>query len=176
MNVQHRSWNREVRTVHVPLATSGAASAVSVMVLTGNSPLLATWRERLPLQRGSVDITARTGTGRSSERGSAGVMAMIAVAFLAAVTWVALLKCDLVLTRMRVQTAADVAALTAAQMGCPPAADIARRNGARLDSCQADAGTLSSRVRVCVDARVDLPRGFTVCAHARAGTRMEPTQ
>lgn len=158
------------------IAATRSEAPARAMSLPKDAGLLVAWREHLPLRRDTVDMYPHNRAAGASERGSAGVMAVMVLGFIAVVAWVALLKSDVVLTRLRVQTAADMAALTAAERGCAIAGDIAQQNGARLDSCQAEAGMLSARVRVCADARVNPLRGVTVCAQAHAGTRIEPAQ
>ena len=110
-----------------------------------------------------------------SERGSASIIVAGAVAL---ATMVAALSTDLsrvVSTRARAQTAADAAALGAAQEllipsgGAPDevARDFAERNGARLVACRCEPGT--TEAVATVEIEVDLPLlGQSRIIHAAA--------
>ena len=120
-----------------------------------------------------------------SERGSVSVLT-IAVVFLACT--LALITVDLMRAfeaKARAQTAADAAALAAAQeiaipSGATPAdvaSDYAARNGATLVSCACATGTTSAEVRVTVTIDlVFLPSGRTVLGEARAVIASGPTR
>lgn len=100
-------------------------------------------------------------------------MTFIGISLIAAVAWVALLKSDILIARLRVQTAADIAALSAAQSGCAAAAVIAAANQARLESCLVERATLGARVRACADLHMGVLPRFTLCTRARAGIQAE---
>jgi secretion/DNA translocation related TadE-like protein len=115
---------------------------------------------------------------RPSERGSASV---VVAAILVAVMLLALGAADLarvLVAASRAQTAADAAALGAAQElalagGSDPAgsaAALALRNGAELLTCSCAPGTLEARVevRAPVGALLLGPDGLAVAARARA--------
>lgn len=110
---------------------------------------------------------------RTSQRGSATVLAL---PLLGALTVAAVLLAFVggaVVTRRQVASAADLAALAGAAAiqhglaGCAQAAAVAARNGAELDTCTVD----GSEVRVVVRAGTAelLGRSLTVSARARAG-------
>lgn len=110
---------------------------------------------------------------RSSQRGSATVLAL---PLLGAVTVAAVLLAfagGAVATRRHVASAADLAALAGAaaiqhgRAGCAAAAAVAARNHAELSACSVE----GSQVRVVVRAETAplLGRGLTLSARARAG-------
>jgi secretion/DNA translocation related TadE-like protein len=116
--------------------------------------------------------------GSGSERGSA---SLVAVAILIVVMMMALGTADLariLVAAGKAQTAADAAALAAAQelalpSGAQPAemaAEYATRNGAAIRSCDCPEGSLEARVGVVVDAGPLLLLGGSrqVIAEARA--------
>ena len=114
----------------------------------------------------------------SHERGSATVLTLgiIAVALVLAVSLAGLARASA--SRWIAQGAADLAALAAARVAVDPAAgghdpcelasDVATRHGARLDSCEVQAGAM---VEVSVSVRVTPIPGWSTraVAEARAG-------
>jgi secretion/DNA translocation related TadE-like protein len=106
---------------------------------------------------------------RDAERGSVTLLALGFAAVLAMVTIAAVDIGMLALTRARVQTAADLAALAAVTPSSGPpqqtAASIADLNGARLAACSC--GSEESVVAVARQVRL-LPAGPTVRVEARA--------
>jgi secretion/DNA translocation related TadE-like protein len=110
---------------------------------------------------------------RRAERGSATVHAAWLIALL---TTVALFGCaigSVLVGQRQVAAAADLAALAGAAAvqqgfaGCEQAADIARRNHARLVSCAIDGDVLT--VRVAARVRSAFESSFELQARARAG-------
>lgn len=98
---------------------------------------------------------------RSTERREDGSASVVAAATLAAIVMLAICAADLarvLVAASRAQTAADAAALAAAQdlaipAGRPPeelAAEYADRNGGELRSCRCDPGTYEATVVVRV--------------------------
>ena len=118
------------------------------------------------------------GRGQAGQRGSvsllaaAGAVVVLSMALAVADVTVALL------TRSRAQTAADAAALAAAQELVVPtngdpeamAREYADRNGAELTVCECDVGGGEAvvEVRIPIDGLVLLPDGRVVTARARA--------
>jgi secretion/DNA translocation related TadE-like protein len=127
------------------------------------NPLAGVWRRRrrrLPGQRGSVTILA------------AGVLLLSGVLALATVDLLRALE-----AKATAQTAADAAALAAAQeialssseVPAEAAADYARLNGATLLECRCPSGGSEAVVRVEVPVRlVFVGRDRTVTGRARA--------
>lgn len=82
--------------------------------------------------------------GRRGEAGSVTVHALWVAAVLVGLVALGLQVTALVATRHRVASAADLAALagsraaTEGRDGCEAAADLARRNGVRLERCRMD--------------------------------------
>lgn len=112
-----------------------------------------------------------------SQRGSASIVVVAAVALAGIVAAFSADLSRVVAARARAQTAADAAALGAAQellipSGSSPeqiAHDLAHRNGGRLVACRCDPG--STEAVVTVDVEVELPllkQTRTVRASARA--------
>jgi secretion/DNA translocation related TadE-like protein len=112
-----------------------------------------------------------------SERGSVSIVIVAAVALAGIVAAFSADLSRVIVARARAQTAADAAALGAAQellipSGTSPqqvAHDFAHRNGARMVGCHCDPG--SSEAVVTVEVEVELPllaQTRTVLASARA--------
>lgn len=118
-------------------------------------------------------------SGRASDHGSATLWVIGCIALLLVVAEVATLRTAAVVARHRAESAADLAALAAAQhIGvddgpCAAAAQVAVANGARLQRCTvalaADgrSGTVLARVELSVHLPVAGSR--KVLASARAG-------
>jgi secretion/DNA translocation related TadE-like protein len=113
--------------------------------------------------------------GRERERGSATVWVVALSGVLAAIGVAAVLVGSAVVARHRATTAADLAALAAAEQAvrggdgpCAVAAAVARANGAGLTACAVEG---SAVVDVAVDVAVRLgPLGVRhAAARARAG-------
>ena len=118
------------------------------------------------------------GRGQGGQRGSvslldaAGTVVVLSMGLAVADVTVALM------TRSRAQTAADAAALAAAQELVVPASgdpeamarEYAERNGAELTACVCDArgGEAVVEVRIPIDGLLLLPDGRVVTARARA--------
>jgi secretion/DNA translocation related TadE-like protein len=118
-------------------------------------------------------------SGACRERGSASIWVIACCALLLGVAFAATLRTAAVVARHRAESAADLAALSAAgqigisQASCPAAARIAAANGATVQRCVLSLA-LSGRsgtVTIAVSARVRLPIiGVRhVVASARAG-------
>lgn len=116
---------------------------------------------------------------RACQRGSATLWVIGAIALLLVVTEVAVVRTAAVVARHRAESAADLAALAAAQhIGiddgqCAAAALVATANGARLRDCAVhlDAGGRSGTVlaRVVLHIRLPVAGARDVVASARAG-------
>lgn len=97
------------------------------------------------------------------DRGSASIWVLACCALLMVVAGAAVVRGSAVLARHRVEAAADLAALAAAQRigvgpaPCTQAAEIARDNGARLQSCH---------IELAADGRSGLA-AVTVVLHVR---------
>ena len=115
---------------------------------------------------------------RRADRGSASIWVLACCALLMAVAAAAVVRELAVLARHHVESAADLAALAAAQrigLGpapCARAGVIARRNGAHLLSCRvrlaADGRSGVATVTVVVEVRFPLVGARAVRASARA--------
>ncbi|MGK5110599.1 MULTISPECIES: Rv3654c family TadE-like protein [unclassified Geodermatophilus] len=114
-------------------------------------------------------------TGTDPERGSATVWVVALSGVLAAIGVAAVLVGGAVVARHRATSAADLAALAAAERAvrgdsaaCSVAAQVATANGAHLTACSVDAGAV---VSVAVEVPVALgPLGVhRADARARAG-------
>jgi secretion/DNA translocation related TadE-like protein len=113
--------------------------------------------------------------GRRAERGSATVWVLALAGVLAAVAVAVVLVAVAVVARHRAGAAADLAALAAAghavtgdPAACAAAGEVARRNGAVLDSCALADGAVAS-VTVTVPVRLGRLGLFTATGRARAG-------
>jgi secretion/DNA translocation related TadE-like protein len=114
----------------------------------------------------------------SHERGSVSIVAAVTIAVLASLTMGCADLARALVAVGRAGTAADAAALGAAQelalpTGTPPAsvaADYAQRNGAILVECSCDPGATEAvvAVEVQVGPMLIVPGGRTVTAQARA--------
>jgi secretion/DNA translocation related TadE-like protein len=109
------------------------------------------------------------------ERGSATVWVLALAGVLAAVGVAVVLVAVALVARHRAGAAADLAALAAAGHAvtgdpavCAAAAEVARRNGARLSSCAPGDGATVS-VTVTVPVRLGRLGLFTATGRARAG-------
>jgi len=107
----------------------------------------------------------------TGEEGGASVLVLAIVGALAAVLVATLVVGGVHVGQRRAATAADLAALAAADAAvgrvggapCEIGAQVAAANGANLDQCVADG------VRVLVGVGVALPGGLRVTSRARAG-------
>ena len=137
----------------------------------GGRPSAAT-RARLSRPRPLAGATSRTRPPEERGEGESGSVTVLALGFVVVLMAVTLVAVDvgmLALTRARVQSAADLAALAAVTPSSGPpgqaAEMIARDNGARLASCdcrpEASVVAVDQRVRL-------LPVGPTVRMEARA--------
>jgi secretion/DNA translocation related TadE-like protein len=127
-----------------------------------------------------IDATGNGVTGRPTARGEEGAVTLVAAGVMVLACVLCLVSVDLsraVLARGRAQTAADAAALAAAQeLAIPSGAepvDEARRfaegNGATLTSCRCDPGTTEAVVIVRLSVSfVVLGPDRTVTAEAKA--------
>ena len=115
----------------------------------------------------TCDLNAAT----FNDCGSAAIWALISVAVFGLVALVALTGVELTLHRLRMQTAADLTALTAAGRDCSTAEVIAAANDVSVRTCAPNPvdGSLTVWVQRIVQKQ-PLPR-FTVSAVARAGIR-----
>lgn len=113
-------------------------------------------------------------TRGGAERGSASIWVLAAAGIIFAVAFVVVLYGAAVTARHRAGTAADLAALAAAnrlwagdpEAPCSAAANVARRNGARLIACHAQGGVAD--VRTTVHLHGLLARVGAAKARARA--------
>ncbi|MGN6303106.1 MAG: Rv3654c family TadE-like protein [Angustibacter sp.] len=142
-------------------AAGGDGAVVDVGAAGGEVTVTVRRRVRLVLPHGpSVLVRARattpeeTGVGAEGERGSATVLVTALVALAAASAVLLAGVASAVVARHRAASAADLAALAAAAAldrspatACGVAAQVARRNGARLLACVADATSVDVRVR-----------------------------
>lgn len=111
--------------------------------------------------------------GRSSERGSATVLALTVVGALGLAGLLLAFVAGVLVAQRRVEAAADLAAVAGASAlqrggdGCAEARLVARRNGAEAVTCHA----LGTELRVTVRAGTAalLGRSLTVSGQARAG-------
>lgn len=122
-----------------------------------------------------MSIAGRPGPG--SDDGSGSIWVLTAAAVLAAAAVVVTLVLGVVAAHRRAVAAADLAALSgaaqlqsAAWLACAEAAEVAKANGARLDSCLAGDGVVTVVVAV---ERVP-PLAPSVTATARAGVPVIP--
>lgn len=114
-----------------------------------------------------------TPAGRSSERGSATVLALTLLGALGLAGLLLSFVAGVLVTQRRVEAAADLAALAGASAlqragdGCAAAREVARRNGAEVVACRA----LGAELRVAVHAETAglLGHSLTVSGQARAG-------
>lgn len=110
---------------------------------------------------------------RSSQRGSATVLALPLLGTLTLAALLLALVGGALATRRSAASAADLAALAGAAAvqqgrdGCAEAAAIAARNGAVVSECRVEGREL--RVTVRAEAARLFGRGVTVTARARAG-------
>ena len=109
------------------------------------------------------------------ERGSATVWVLALAGVLAVVGAAAVLVAAAVTARHRAGSAADLAALAAAGRAvigdpdaCAAAADVARGNGARLDTCTVEEGAVVA-VTVAVPVRLGPLGRYDATGRARAG-------
>ncbi|MDQ2836293.1 MAG: flp pilus-assembly TadE/G-like family protein [Actinomycetota bacterium] len=120
---------------------------------------------------------------RGSERGSATIWVLALAAMMMALTMAVVLRSTAVLARHRMERAADLSALAAAdRIGgtgdpCAAAVRIAGENGARLVECslELDASGRSGTVAIVLNKSIGLPviGVRTVTGRARAG-RLPP--
>lgn len=113
---------------------------------------------------------ARTGA-LCDDRGSAVIWALICATVLGVVAWVALVGVNLTMSRLRAQTTADLAALSAAGLDCAAAETVVAANGASLLDCTVTPEDGSVTVHIHLRAQQAPMPGFTVSAAARAGVR-----
>ncbi len=105
---------------------------------------------------------------RSGERGAATVLLVAMLALVVAVASAAAAIARVASARVRVSTAADLAALAAARAGdCSVAAAVAAANGATSDQCLLDGP--DAQVRAVMTVRLLPGRQLQLTALARAG-------
>jgi secretion/DNA translocation related TadE-like protein len=178
-------WQRDHGDAHLPqgrnsphpsaaargLPPSTSARACLRSGVIGGRPSAAT-RARLSRPRPLAGATGRARPPEERGEGESGSVTVLALGFVVVLMAVTLVAVDvgmLALTRARVQSAADLAALAAVTPSSGPpgqaAEMIARDNGARLASCdcrpEASVVAVDQRVRL-------LPVGPTVRMEARA--------
>ena len=107
------------------------------------------------------------------ERGSATVLALVAVVLLATAALVGVVLGALATLERRVEVAADLAALAGAAAvqgamdGCDAAGHVAARNGADLGACEVHGDVLEVRAQRVV--HLPVVGRVTLAARARAG-------
>lgn len=111
------------------------------------------------------------GNHSGSDRGSAPVWALLCVSVLACTTWVALTLTEITLERLRLQTAADITALTATRDTCAAATPMVEQFGGHVVSCTASPTGNAVTVVVAKAAQIHVDRGVALVASARAGWR-----
>ena len=113
----------------------------------------------------------RRASSLACDRGSGAIWAVICAAVLGVVAWAAVAGIGLTACRLRAQTTADLAALTAVSRDCAAAGAVAAANGASLHTCTQDPADSSITLRVQLIVRQRPLPHFTMSAAARAGVR-----
>lgn len=151
----------------------------------GPDPLPSGWlsRKLAVSQPGKLAVSRPHRGGRCPDRGSATIWVLALAAMMMALTTAVVLRSTAVLARHRMERAADLSALAAADLiggtgdPCAAAARVAGRNGARLVGCsiELDASGRSGTVAILLNKAIELPviGVRTVIGRARAG-RLPP--